>query len=956
MNLKSPSAALFASVLLALPPSIASAQAAAPPAWPQANVDIPADPNVRFGVLPNGMRYAIQRNQTPPGQAALRMWVNAGSLMETDAQQGLAHYLEHMAFNGSKHVPEGEMVKILERHGLAFGADTNAQTSWNQTLYQLDLPSNDDDTLDTGLKLLRETAGELLLDPGAIDRERGVILSEERTRDTPGLHVFKQGLAFFLKDQLASRRLPIGQVAIIKSADQALIGDFYRKYYRPERVVLTVVGDFDVDAMEARIKARFSDWAAQGPAGAEPVLGQPEPRQAETRLVIEPGSSLSIQLEWLNPPDLSPDSQAKRRRKLIEQLGLAVLNRRLDHLARSDTPPFIGAQASKDDTFHSAESTTIAVSAQPAQWRPALTAADQEERRIVQYGVRPDELAREVSEYRVQYQAAVAQAATRKTTQIAEDIVGTLPDRDVYTAPAEDLALFEDVAKGLTADEVSQALKGVFSGQGPLLFMASPEPVAGGEPALTQAYAQAEATPVTAPTLDAAKTWPYGDFGPPGKVALQTEAKDLGVTFVRFANGVVLTVKPTRFRDDQVLVRARIGHGLLDLPRDRVTTAWASSGAFTDGGLKALTAQEVERILAANIYGAEFSPGEDAFVLQGSTRPVDLNVQLQVLAAYAAEPGFRPEAFARMRTYMGTLHDQLEATPSGVMSLHLSQLMHGGDDRFAFPTPAQVSAGTPDQFQALLKPRVTTGPIEVVIVGDITLDKAIALTAATFGALPARAASMAAPAARTVTLPTPSVQPVVLTHKGRADQAVGYAEWPTDDFFASPQQARTLRVLAQIVENRLLEDLREKAGDTYSPQAGANASLVFPHYGYVSAVVEIPPAKIGEFYADLIKISADLRAHPVSADELERARKPLIDTLQKQRQLNEYWLEQLSGAQAEPRKINAVRTVQQSLALVTPADLQAAAGRYLKDDRLWKLQITPQGDAATASPTAAKAP
>ena len=948
MTFKRSLAALTAGLALcaALPATSALAQAAHP--WPQATSDIPADPNVRFGVLPNGMRYAIQRNATPPGQASLRLRFDAGSLMETDAQQGLAHYLEHMTFNGSKNVPEGEMIKKLERLGLSFGADTNASTSWTQTIYQFDMPFSDKESLDTALTLLREGADRLLLSPAAIDRERGVILSEERSRDTPQLHVYKTGLAFFLKDQLAARRLPIGQVGVINTAGRDLLLDYYRKYYRPERAVLIAVGDFDPAAMEAKIKADFSDWKGEGPAGPEPQLGAPEKGGPQTKLVVEPGAPLNIQIEWLKPHDATPDSKSKRTTKQIEQLGLAVLNRRLQRIYRLDNPPFISAQALKGDDLNSAEVSAIYLSAQPGKWKPALEAADAEVRRIVQYGVTQAELDREISELRVLLQTAAAQAATRKTPQLANDIVSTLEDNDVVTSPVTDLALFQQEVSGLKAETVNAALKQVFSGSGPLVLMSSPDPVDGGEAALSQAFQLAEAAPVKPPEVELAKAWPYQHFGAPGKVAEQKSLADLGVTLVRFANGVRLTVKPTKFRDSEVMVRVRVGHGLLDLPKDHVTPVWAARGAFSEGGLKTLSAEQIEQILANKVYGADFQAGEDAFVLQGSTRPPDLPTQMQVLAAYVSAPGYRPEAFQRMRTYVATLENQLGATPSGVMSRDLNRILHGGDSRFAFPAPSDVAASTPEQFRETLQNPIARGPIDVVVVGDVTVERAIALTAATFGALPPRTAGEVPPAARTVSLPPAAPDPVAIQHKGRADQSIAYAAWPTDDFFSSPQRARTLRVLAQVMENRLLEDLREAAGVTYSPQAAANASLVFPHYGYLAAEVEVPPAKIGAFYDDLTKISADLRAKEVTPDELARAKQPLIDDLEKSRASNEYWLEQLSGAYDEPRRFDAIRGVIKSLQSVDAAQVKQAAQLYLRDNAEFKMQIVPGAGAAAA--------
>jgi zinc protease len=915
--------------------------------WPQARSDLKTDPAVLFGVLPNGMRYAIARSATPPGEASLRLRIDAGSLDETAADQGLAHFLEHMAFNGSKRVPEGEMIKILQRHGLAFGADTNASTSWTETVYQLDLPSTADETVDTGLMLLRETAGELTIDKAAVDRERGVVLSEERARAGPGLRVYKQGLGFVLKGQLAADRLPIGKVSVLQNATRDQIEAFYRNYYRPERTVLVAVGDFDPAAMEARIKARFSDWQGAGAVGPEPDLGLPIKRGPEVKLAVEPGAPLAIQVSWVRPPNDAPDTQARRKKDLLSQLGFAVLNRRLQTLARTGEPPFIGAYAYEDERFHSAELTTLAVSAEPAQWRTALTAVVQEQRRLAEYGVRQDELDREVNEYRSELVAQAAAAATRKTQQFADSIVDTIDDREVFTSPAQDLALFDEAVKGLKADRVSAAVKAEFEGQGPLVFVSSPVSIEGGEAVVTKAFAEAQGGAVAAGSRAEAKTWPYASFGKAGEVVERKEEADIGVTQVRFANGVRLSVKPTKFRDDQILVRARIGNGMLDLPTDRQTAMWAAGGAFTEGGLKDLTAEEIDRILSSRIYQAQFSTDDDAFELQGRTRPEDFDTQMQVLAAYASQPGFRTEAFQRMKTYASTIHDQMDATPGGVLGRDLQGLLHAGDKRFDFPSRAAIAEARPEQLRDLLGPLIADGEIEVVVVGDVTVDAAIKAVAQTFGALPPRKASAPSAAARSARLPPPSATPVVLEHKGRADQAMAYILWPGPDFFSDPKQARVLRLLAQVMELRLLDDIREKQGLSYSPQANATSSLVFNGYGYIAAAVEIPPDKADDFFASATKIAADLAARPVEADELDRARKPLLEGLLKARQSNEYWLEQLSGSQADPRRLEAVRSVVATIQAVTPEDLHRAAATWLVSAKTWKLEVKP-GAGATA--------
>lgn len=921
-------------------PAAAGATRRAPLAagqWPQAVSDVAADPDVRFGALPNGMRYAIVHNATPPGQASLRLRFDAGSLMESEAQQGLAHFLEHMAFNGSKGIAEGEMVKMLERRGLAFGADTNASTNFDETTYKLDLPRTDAETVDLSLKVLRETASELLIAADAVDRERGVVLSEERTSDSPAWRVFKARMEFILRGQRPPQRFPIGKVEVLRAAPREQIVDFYNRFYRPDRAVLVAVGDFDVDAMEARIKATFGDWTNAAPAGSDPDLGVVSRRGLETQIAVEPGASTTLQIGWVSPPDLRPDRAAKRRQDWIRQLGFAVLNRRLEAIARGAEPPFIAAGGFSGNQVDAARVTTIAVTARPGEWQAALGAAEREQRRLVQYGVRQDELDREIEDYRQWLKSRVASAATRRTPQLANEMIDSVGDEEVMTSPAQDLALFEAAVKDLKAETASTAIKAAFAGSGPLVFVATPTPIDGNEPAVASAWNASRQIAVTAPTGPRQAVWPYEDFGAPGKVADQTDAIDLDTTFVRFENGVRLTVKPTRFRDDQVLVKVRIGGGMTTLPADQQSLSWAGS-ALIEGGLAKIDSEDMERVLVSKVYGARFGVEDDAFTLSGATRPEDIATQLQVLAAYASEPAWRPEALQRMRTYAATLSDQYEATDSGVFNRDLAGLLHDGDRRWTWPTKADIAAGTPEALKRGFGEALAAGPIEVIVVGDITVEKAVEAVAATFGALPKRPEVVGALAGKTG-FPAPAAAPLILGHKGRDDQAIAFLAWRTDDFFSDVQRARNTAVMADIIELRLIDELREAQGATYSPSVNWNASDVWSDWGYVAARVEIPPALVDGFFRDTLKIAADLQAAPPTADELERALKPRLERLTKARETNEYWLEELGGAQADPRRLAATRSLMAGYERVTAADVQAAARTYLGADRAWRLVV-----------------
>jgi zinc protease len=736
------------------------------PAWPQAHSDIKPDPSVRFGVLPNGMRYAIMRNATPGGQTSLRLRVGSGSLEESDAQQGLAHVLEHMSFKGSTHVPAGEMIKILERKGLAFGPDTNAETEWTQTVYMLDLPKSDADTLDTGLMLMRETAGELTLDDKALTPERGVVLSEERLRDTPEYRAEKAQIELLAQGQRITQRFPIGTVDVIEHAPISLLRDYYRANYRPDRTTLIAIGDFDPAEMEAKIKARFADWKPAGPPPAEPALGAVASRGLTAKVVQLPGSSTRALIAWVHPHDATPDTAARRRRETVDALALAVLNRRLSMIAHTPHPPFLDARAGYDDLLHSDKVAQVEAVSTAGAWQPALASIEREARRIT-LGVGDAELAREITEMRATLVNAVAGAATRRTPELASDLVEAVNDDEVVTDPATDLALFDEYVKGLKAEEVTAAARAMFSGTGPLVELTTPTDVDGGDVALAAAFTRDAAEPVSIRTADAAVTWPYGDFGPAGKVVERRQIADLGAQSVHFANGVGLIVKSTPYRKDQILVTVRVGGGRLGLSQEQAGAIW-STGALIGGGLGKISFEDSQRALAGRIYAASFSVGEDAFTFGGATQPRDLDAQLSVLAAYVADPGFRPEAFERLRAaYLAAL-PQLAATPDGVVSRDLDGLLHSNDPRWEFPNEASLRAASPDDPKAVLGPALARGPIEITIVGDADPDKTIDLVAATFGALPARAPAWKTPATEgLVRFPAPTSTPVTRAHTGR---------------------------------------------------------------------------------------------------------------------------------------------------------------------------------------------
>ena len=913
-----------------------------PGVWAQSYAGRPADPDVRFDRLPNGLRYAVLRNATPPGQASLRLVIGSGSLNESDDQQGLAHFLEHMAFKGSTHVEPGELLHILQRKGLELGPDTNAATGADETVYKFNLPESDPASLDTGLMLLREIAGELTLSQAAMDSERGVILSEERLRDSPSYRTYVAELAFQLKGQLAPLRMPIGKAEIIKTAPVSRVRRFYEAQYRPDNAVVVAVGDFDPIRMEAEIARRFGDWRANAPPPPAPNLGAPPPRAADASVLVRPDATPSVSLTWAQPYDAEADTAVHELRGTLEYLALAVLNRRLEQLAESDSAPFNSATAQGDNLLHSAKLTQVTAQPGSGGWRPALAAIVGEERRLVRFGVSQAELDEAEARLRAYLTTEAAGEHTRTTPVLADAIARSAHDDEVFSSPTQDLALFDSEAQGLTPGAVMEAARSLFSGAGPLAFVASAAPIAGGEAAVKADLAAAQERPLTQEAAAASQAWPYTSFGAPGRVTSRSVISDLGVTDVRFANGVRLLIKPTAFSKDKILLAVRAGDGRRAVPAELTRALWAVDAApvLNLGGTRELTHEQVLALTASRLVGMRLTVDDDAFRLVGRTRPAEVDTELQLLTAYVTRPGFRPQAFERMKQSLAAELPSLEGSATGVFNRVEEALLHGGDARWQdVPAAADLAASKPSDLPALLGPAFASGALDVVMVGDVTPDAAIAAVSRTFGALPPRPTRRGPASVRPVAFPAGGGPPAVITHTGRPDQAVALEAWPTTDFYADPQAQRVLGALAQALKLRLLDKVRIAEGATYSPAADIDSSQVMKGFGYIETHIETPPDKIAGFYAALDAIVADLKARPLAPDELNRVQAPRVEQRKKAQETDAYWLSALSAAAGDARQFDAIRRYVSGTEAVSAADIQAAAIKYLRPRRAYRLVV-----------------
>ncbi|MEL6487348.1 MAG: pitrilysin family protein, partial [Pseudomonadota bacterium] len=636
--------------------------------WAFEDSDIVVDPAYVFGQLDNGMRYILRQNATPEGTAMVRMRIDSGSLDETDSERGLAHYLEHMAFNGSTGIPEGEMIKLLEREGLAFGADTNASTGYDAITYMLNLPRNDEDLLDTALMLMRETASELTIAEDAVDRERGVILAEKRDRAGVQLRNYEDSVEFIAPNARFTKRLPIGILPVLESATAADIRALYERTYTPTNTVLIIVGDYPVELMETRLRSYFDDWSGST-APAEPETGPIDvTRNGQTDIFIDPALSEAVTISALGEWVDEPDTQSFRRESLIRQIGYNIIARRLTRLARSADAPFRGASFGTSDLFEDARSTGISISSVDGEWRKGLSAAVREVNQALTYGFTQAELDEQIARGRTALENAVSGKATRSNAAFVSAALRLVSDEAIPTTPEENLAIFERDVAGLTPQIVFETLKAdVIALDDPLIRFQGRTAPEGGEEALRTAFVEAMALPIAAPTDTGAAAFAYTDFGDPSPIIYDEVESQLGVRQIQFGNGVRLNIKQTDVSEDRVAVRVAIDGGNLMITREDPLAVYLA-GSLASGGLGEHSQDELSTILAGRSVGLRFGASTDSFGMGSTTTPRDLELQLQVMTALITDPGYRPEGVERFRQGIDNFFETLNSTPGRALS------------------------------------------------------------------------------------------------------------------------------------------------------------------------------------------------------------------------------------------------------------------------------------------------
>ena len=906
--------------------------------------DLPVDSNITYGKLPNGLRYILRTNNLPSNTISLRMGYIVGSINEADETRGIAHFLEHMAFNGSADIPEGELIPRLERNGLAFGADTNASTGFFQTSYQLELPEASDELINEGLFIMRQVASELTLDVDAIERERGIVQSERRRRLGPAYDASIASLDYFLEGSIIPERLPIGTEDTINSVQQADFQDFYQTYYRPDNAVIIMVGDRDVKDMKGFIEEKFGDWSAEGEAPAKFEVGAVPIKGKEAVYYHDPEISTGISLNVMSEFIKRDDTAENRKIAFIEGLGNRMLSRRLSRLSQEPDAVFIGAGVSASSVFDTQTNASISMSMKPEMWSEALSVAEQELRRALKYGFSQAELNEQLANSRKSAEVAVQTSPTRRTPGLASGLLNGFYNETVVTSPETTYERFIGFVDDITLEDTQSAFEKIWANsKSPQIYMNTPLVIENPESTMLAAYDAAAEVEVKPLDAQVKSDFAYMDFGPAGKIVSRTKNEDIGFETITFENNVVMHFKKTDFRKDVISIRARIDGTSLTFPQELFGLSGFASTAVNAGGLGAHSNDELRTILAGKAIGASLGIGQASFTLSGATVPQDLPDQLNLMIARMTDPGFREEALTRYTKSIENVFNTLETTPSSTASRYLSQILRNGNPRYRSPEKDEYLTANLDEVKDWVTPYLKSGAIEIGVVGDFNPETLVEQMARTFGALPTRAAGFDEidSSLRQLKFPAATKEPITLYHKGDPSTARLDVYWPRPPYNSFEDWPRSVRLslINSMLRLRLIEVLREDEGATYSPGLTGYASELYPDYAYSGVTIEVSPDDIEGLYDVIDAVTGEMHRGEFDSDLLERARKPILERFENSLETNGYWMGVIARAKSEPWSLERHQTRQALYRSVTVDELKSHASSVYDPNHAVRIKI-----------------
>ncbi len=906
--------------------------------WPSEVSSLVADPSLVRGKLKNGFRYVLKKNHEPAHRVAIYLAVQAGSLNETDSQRGLAHFLEHMVFNGSTHFPPGSLVNYFQSLGMSFGGDTNARTTHDQTVYNIILPTGSEKDIESGFQVMADYARGALLLESEIDRERGIILAEKRTRDSAEYRTIVAGSDFAFRGTRYPERMPIGIQEILEKADRDLLKSFYDAWYRPNNMILVVVGDIDPQRIANSIDKYFSKLVPAGPEPECSGFGRLQQSGVEAFYHYEPElgkTNVSIQSLWDLP--LENDSLELEKKELLGIMGSMIMEYRLQRIQEKTKAPFARAGYYSGDIVNRIGYASLAAQVDASHWQESVTTLDLILRQALMYGFTDNEVERVKKEILSQLDARVLTADSEDSRSIANRIIEHLGNNRVYQSAQQENVLYGPLTRKITPAEVTAAFQDRWSHQSRLISVTG-DVVLGesGVAEIASLYRKSTKEPVVESISENPTIFPYLPPLPASGSPETSHFKDIDAERLLFPGGLVVNLKKTPFEENRIRVRAVFGSGKKN--EHSPGLSMFLEDVINDSGSGKMSQSTIDEVLTSSSIKMSFKVEDSAFSWTGDVLAKDFELFSQVLYHLLLDPGLRENIFSRVRGNYEQMYQRISQNIEGAMPLAVQPFLADYNKKFGLPPWSDVAKVTFADLKKWALPLIRPGDLEISVVGDFDRDEVVAVLTKYFSGIALQ--PTAVPVSPVVHFP---VGKKLLVKVGTSvEKSLIVMAWPTDDFW-DIHRTRRLHLLASVFADRLRETIREKLAASYSPNVASFTSRDYQDYGYLISQVVVKPGTENGIIQEIFRISDQLQKEGITADELTRAKGPLMTSLQENIRTNQYWLNSVLALSVRyPQQLVWPNTIINDFSAMSVAEVNELAAMYLQNDSAAIVRVTPE--------------
>jgi zinc protease len=909
--------------------------------WAHEKSELQPDPSLLYGRLDNGFRYVLKKNQEPRDRVAMSLNIQAGSLNETDEERGFAHFLEHMLFNGSTHFPPGELVDYFQSIGMSFGGDTNAHTTYNETVYDIILPKGTSKDIEEGLLVFSDYARGALLLEEEIDRERGVILAEKRSRDSAAYRAHVKETEFSMKGTMIPERMPIGILATLNKADHALMKSFYDAWYRPENMVLVMVGDFDPQEVEPLVTKEFTGLTGSGPIPPCPEFGHLQHDDSRPEFYYHHEAEMGVTeigIETLWHVEPQDDSFVLQVKQLTGYVASMILQHRLDDLARKSDTPFTSARSYYGTFLDRIAYGGLSAKCDPLKWQESVTILENSLRQALEFGFSEDELQRVKKELLADLDSAVLTASSRNSKKLTSTIIRSINSNRVLQSPEQEKQLFGPVLQKMSLADVERGFRKIWDHQSRLVtldgnaLLPEKEPLA----VIASVYDKAATKKIEPYRQEILQPFPYLHLKGTKPPVAQEQFADVESKRFVFANGIVLNLKGTAFQENEVQLSADFGLGKSSEPEPGLSLL--AEAVVAQSGTATLNKAALDRIIAGSSVKMHFRIHPAAFSWQGQALDKDMELLFQVLQSLLADPGVDDEAFQVSMDRFRQYYESLTADVRGAMKLHGESFLAGGNGFFGMPSWAEFSQLSAEQIRRWVLPAVKKGSLEISLVGDFDEKEVLRLAETYFSVLPKRGEGKM----REVAVSFPKGEKLALTVPSSIDKGMLVVAWKTDDFW-DIRRTRGLHLLAEIFSDKMRRVIREKLGASYSPQVYNASSRIYKGYGVIQAVLIVDPGQIKSLQEEVLNIAQELWQGNISEKELAGAKGPMLTALKDMVRNNRYWLKSVLALSSRyPQQLQWPITILSGFEAFSVKEIQDLSRSYLDPKQAAIISVVPE--------------